>query len=34
MLRIEAKGISPQDKSEKKGKLFERLCEELLEKAK
>ncbi|MFZ3122723.1 MAG: AAA-associated domain-containing protein [Thermodesulfovibrionales bacterium] len=30
MLRIEAKGISTQDESEKKGKLFERLCGELL----
>lgn len=30
MLRIEAKGISKQDENEKKGKLFEKLCEELL----
>lgn len=30
MLRIEAKGISLQDGNEKKGKLFEKLCEELL----
>ena len=30
MLRIEAKGISKQDGNEKKGRLFEKLCEELL----
>lgn len=30
MLRIEAKGVSIQDGNEKKGRLFEKLCEELL----